>query len=86
MTVALKNHVCTDKPRLFARIERERGLFEERFRAAGKAELIEANHGVRPRRVRENAILDCRWRSPRAHSCPVPRWPFGRMFFAWRFA
>jgi hypothetical protein len=42
----LPRAVSADEPRLFARIERERGLFEERFRAAGKAELVEANHGV----------------------------------------
>lgn len=37
--------VRADETDLFARIEGERGLVEKRLGAAGKAELIEANHG-----------------------------------------
>ena len=42
----LARAVRADEPGLFAGIERERGLFEERLGAAGKAELVEANHDV----------------------------------------
>jgi hypothetical protein len=73
--------VSTDEPRLFARIERERSLFEKRFGAAGKTELVEANHGVRTQASTGKRYF--RLSPPcAARSLPLSRrWPFGRMFF-----
>ncbi len=73
--------VSADEPRLLARIERERGLFEERFGAAGKAELVEANHGVETQASTGKRYFRLA-RVVAAGSLTLARcWPFDRMFF-----